>query len=56
MSMPQVTIRIPEEQLERLDRMIDRGTFPNRSEAIREAVRNEIDRHAIEERIGGIQR
>lgn len=34
-----VTLRMPEEQVRRLDRLADDGTYPSRSEAIRDGVR-----------------
>lgn len=34
-----VTVRMPEEQLEDIDRLVDKGVYPNRSEAIRDGVR-----------------
>lgn len=37
-NLERVTFRIPKAQLERLDALVDRGAFPNRSEAIRAAV------------------
>lgn len=35
-----ITFRIPEQQLEELDNLVEDGIYPNRSEAIRDAVRN----------------
>ncbi len=37
--MERVTIRIPTTQLERVESLVDAGVFPNRSEAIRAAIR-----------------
>lgn len=34
-----ITFRIPEQQLEELDQLVENGIYPNRSEAIRDAVR-----------------
>jgi Arc/MetJ-type ribon-helix-helix transcriptional regulator len=45
--MERVTLRIPKQQLEEVEGMVDAGEFPTRSEAIRSAVRdmlNESDR------------
>ena len=42
-SMERVTLRIPEQQLEDLEALVESGEFPNRSEAIRSAVRDLID-------------
>ena len=38
-TMERVTLRIPEQQIEEVERMVETGQFPNRSEAIRSAVR-----------------
>ncbi|MFC4358014.1 ribbon-helix-helix domain-containing protein [Halobium salinum] len=37
--MDRITLRIPEAQLGALESRVDEGEFPNRSEAIRHAVR-----------------
>ena len=39
-SMSRVTVRMPDQQVEEIDELIDAGTFPNRSEAIRAAIRD----------------
>jgi antitoxin ParD1/3/4 len=41
--MERVTLRIPKQQIEEVERMVDTGEFPNRSEAIRSAVREMIN-------------
>jgi Arc/MetJ-type ribon-helix-helix transcriptional regulator len=41
--MERVTLRIPKQQVEEVERMVDTGEFPNRSEAIRSAVREMIN-------------
>ena len=41
--MERVTLRIPKKQIEEVERMVDTGEFPNRSEAIRSAVREMIN-------------
>lgn len=38
-----VAITIEEKLLERIDRLVERGRFPNRSQAIQEAVRDKLD-------------
>ena len=44
--MERVTLRIPKQQIEEVEQMVDSGQFPNRSEAIRSAVREMIsDQH-----------
>jgi Arc/MetJ-type ribon-helix-helix transcriptional regulator len=48
--MERVTLRIPEQQIEEVEEMVDTGEFPNRSEAIRAAVRDLINEHGDEER------
>ena len=42
--MQRVTLRVPEQQLEMLDVLVELGDFPSVSEAIRAGVRNLIDR------------
>ena len=37
--MERVTLRIPKQQIEEVERMVETGEYPNRSEAIRSAVR-----------------
>ena len=41
--MERVTLRIPKQQIDEVEQMVERGQFPNRSEAIRSAVREMID-------------
>ncbi|GAB7014259.1 ribbon-helix-helix domain-containing protein [Halolamina salina] len=41
--MERVTLRIPRQQVEEVEQMVETGEFPNRSEAIRSAVREMID-------------
>ena len=41
--MERVTLRIPKQQIEEVEEMVETGKFPNRSEAIRSAVREMID-------------
>ena len=46
--MERVTLRIPKQQVEEVERMVDTGQFPNRSEAIRSAVREMINEQETE--------
>ena len=41
--MERVTLRIPKQQIEEVERMVEMGEFPNRSEAIRAAVRTMLN-------------
>jgi antitoxin ParD1/3/4 len=41
--MERVTLRIPKAQIEDVERMVESGEFPNRSEAIRAAVRDMLN-------------
>ncbi|AOW80680.1 MAG: ribbon-helix-helix domain-containing protein [Halobacteriota archaeon] len=41
--MERVTLRIPEQQIEAVERMVETGKYPNRSEAIRAAVRDMLE-------------
>ncbi|PSP75169.1 hypothetical protein BRC86_03915 [Halobacteriales archaeon QS_3_64_16] len=40
--MERVTLRIPKQQIEDVEQMVETGAYPNRSEAIRSAVREMI--------------
>ena len=44
--MQRITIRLPEQQISMLERMVDAGEFPTVSEAIRDAVRELIEKRA----------
>jgi Arc/MetJ-type ribon-helix-helix transcriptional regulator len=50
--MERVTLRIPKQQIEEVERMVDTGEFPNRSEAIRSAVREMLNEQDAESRDG----
>ncbi|WP_135827902.1 ribbon-helix-helix domain-containing protein [Halorussus halobius] len=41
--MERVTLRIPKQQIEEVEQMVETGEFPNRSEAIRAAVREMLN-------------
>jgi len=41
--MERVTLRIPKQQIDAVEQMVDSGQYPNRSEAIRAAVREMVD-------------
>lgn len=41
--MERVTLRIPKQQVEMVEQMVETGQYPNRSEAIRSAVRELIE-------------
>lgn len=43
--MQRVTLRIPEQQVDAIDELVDAGDFPNRSEGIRTAVRDLLHDH-----------
>lgn len=43
--MQRVTLRVPERQVEEVERMVEDGYFPNRSEAIRTAIRDMLEEH-----------
>ncbi|MFB6234186.1 MAG: ribbon-helix-helix domain-containing protein [Halopenitus sp.] len=43
--MERVTLRIPKQQIEEVEQMVETGKFPNRSEAIRSAVREMLREH-----------
>ncbi len=48
--MERVTLRIPKQQIDEVERMVDTGEFPNRSEAIRSAVREMLNEQDAEPR------
>jgi antitoxin ParD1/3/4 len=51
--MERVTLRIPEQQIDEVEQLVETGEFPNRSEAIRSAVRDMIkERDGTRERSG----
>ena len=50
--MERVTLRIPKQQIAEVERMVDTGEFPNRSEAIRSAVREMVNEQDAESREG----
>lgn len=41
--MERVTLRIPKQQIDAVEQMVESGQYPNRSEAIRSAVREMIE-------------
>lgn len=41
--MERVTLRIPKQQIDEVEDMVETGQFPNRSEAIRSAVREMLN-------------
>ncbi|MFB6110353.1 MAG: ribbon-helix-helix domain-containing protein [Halodesulfurarchaeum sp.] len=47
--MERVTLRIPEQQIEAVERLVETGKYPNRSEAIRAAVREMVERDSGEQ-------
>jgi Arc/MetJ-type ribon-helix-helix transcriptional regulator len=47
--MERVTLRIPKQQIDEVERLVDTGKFPNRSEAIRAAVREMINEETDDE-------
>ena len=44
--MKRITLRLPEQQIEVLEQMVDAGEFPTVSEAVRDAVRQLIEKRA----------
>jgi len=50
MQMERVTLRIPKQQVEEVERMVETGEYPNRSEAIRAAVRDMINEESDRDR------
>ncbi|MDS0293783.1 ribbon-helix-helix domain-containing protein [Halogeometricum luteum] len=54
--MERVTLRIPKQQIEEVERMVETGEFPNRSEAIRSAVREMLNEQQVENRESSTKR
>jgi antitoxin ParD1/3/4 len=50
--MERVTLRIPRQQVEQVEELVETGEYPNRSEAIRSAVREMINESDAEEQSG----
>ncbi len=48
--MERVTLRIPKQQIEEVEHMVETGEYPNRSEAIRAAVRDMLNEQDDESR------
>jgi antitoxin ParD1/3/4 len=44
--MQRITLRLPEQQINMLQQMVDLGEFPNVSEAVRAAVRELVEKRA----------
>ncbi|HOP67409.1 MAG TPA: ribbon-helix-helix domain-containing protein [Methanoregulaceae archaeon] len=44
--MKRITLRLPDQQIELLEQMVEAGEFPTISEAVRDAVRQLIERRA----------
>ncbi len=44
-AMERVTLRLPKQQVELLNKLVSAGEFPSKSEAIRAAVRDLVDSH-----------
>lgn len=49
--MERVTLRIPEQQVRAIEALVDDGEFPNRSEAIRAAVRSMVTEKDAQEKV-----
>ena len=48
--MERVTLRIPKQQIDEVEQLVETGEFPNRSEAIRAAVRDMINEESDRDR------
>jgi antitoxin ParD1/3/4 len=44
--MKRITLRLPDQQIEMLEQMVEAGEFPTISEAVRDAVRQLIEKRA----------
>ncbi len=45
MVMQTMQIRLTEKQIRRIDTLVTKGVYPNRSEAVRDAVRKLVGNH-----------
>jgi len=54
--MERVTLRIPRQQVEQVEELVETGEYPNRSEAIRSAVREMINESDAGEQSGSRER
>lgn len=45
-NMQRITLRLPDQQIEMLQQMVEAGEFPTVSEAVRDAVRQLIEKRA----------
>jgi Arc/MetJ-type ribon-helix-helix transcriptional regulator len=48
--MERVTLRIPRQQVEQVEELVETGEYPNRSEAIRSAVRTMVEQRSRRDR------
>jgi Arc/MetJ-type ribon-helix-helix transcriptional regulator len=48
--MPHVTVRVPDQQKRKVDRLVETGVFASRSEAIRAGIRGLLAEHDVRER------
>ena len=48
--MERVTLRIPKQQIDAVEQMVETGQYPNRSEAIRAAVREMLAEEQSDDR------
>jgi len=54
--MERVTLRIPKQQIDEVEQLVETGEFPNRSEAIRSAVRDMINEQSEQTQDGSGKR
>lgn len=46
--MERETFRVPKQQVEGIEELVEEGVFPNKSEAMRAAVRDFLDSYGLE--------
>lgn len=51
-TMQRVTLRVPKQQLDEIEELVERGVFPNRSEAIRQGIREMLSPRQQPVRVG----
>lgn len=47
--MKRVTLRVPEEQLDKIETLVENGEYPSKSEVLRSGLRNELAHYDFNE-------
>lgn len=49
--MEKVTLRIPEKQLEKVEKLVEEGEYPNKSEVLRSGLRDKLSLYDFDEQV-----